>query len=764
MKKALFFLIAIALFLNPAAAEVWNYTIPINLIYYTEVDPGSKLTVTSYNITTAAHTSESSNIYKNSPNGIVNFNLTFDSLVTTQTGDSGEALFLLGDNTNNQAWTSWGTYNGVGIWIDASSGAFEDARIVKYVAGAQTRGAGITGVNVGTRAYYTFSRNDTYVKLSIFSDAARTTHLAGSPQTMAITNSPWFDINFANNMVTYAGSRQYDIMNITFDQDYRQKNVSWNNNYTNTDTLNFSIPSIQTGRIVNFSFNNVSEITAWTWYVNGINQSNNNFYLNYNVGPAGNYTIIATAPAANTSKTWNIQVLNFSLEHLTPANGSTAASPVTMTWREWPTTAPHTYQISSDYQFINIVLSGTANNVNELYTITPSLDPGFYYWHVKNTTGNYSNYYTFTVSAPAATPGRFNITAFDEQTGARVSSFSAQIYNQTTILNKSTTTGWVNYSESEVGSGQYLIRIIPNNSYASRSVLATSPTNVSVWLPATSNTIDTIAFYLLDYTNNFPWDTSYLSLTKNNTVMHSAYFDADAKVAAYLIRGESYGITITNGNSIHSWGNYISTASGNVEVVIMNIGVNSTLRNPFVYNVTWNSNDIILQWSDSFGVMTSLNYSIYKGSSRTLVHQLITSVNHGSSDYIVTNTSDVYYVSVSALTTNGYRNQSYVIDYRSGQSATAGESPELYNWSYGSVTIPEWVKNAFAVLALMILAGSFGAMHRGEGAIITGVMSLIFWKWSWLSATGAGVGFLGALVLFAVLYHLDTKRKGGGYF
>jgi hypothetical protein len=245
--------------------------------------------------------------------------------------------------------------------------------------------------------------------------------------------------------------------------------------------------------------------------------------------------------------------------------------------------------------------------------------------------------------------------------------------------------------------------------------------------------------------------------------MHSSYFDADAKAAVNLIRGESYGISIRHGSNIQNWGNYISVGSGNVEIVIMNLGVNTSLRNPLVYNVTWDTSKIRLEWADAYSVLSNMNYTIYQGSSKTQVHQLITSVSHGASEYLLTNTSDIYYVSVSALTTNGYRNQTYVIDYRAGQTNTATESPDLYTWEYGSVLIPSWVKNAFAVIALAILAGTFGALHRGEGAIITAIMSLVFWKWTWLSASAAGAGFLGALLVFAILYHMDTKRKGGGY-
>jgi len=464
-----------------------------------------------------------------------------------------------------------------------------------------------------------------------------------------------------------------------------------------------------------------------------------------------------------------VTVINYSIQALTPINGSSSVSvPTTFTWREWPTNPPYTLYISTDYQYINIIstsIISTGTNENFTTTISGLSDNVKYWWKVKNNSGYYTNSMELTTAYTTPTPGRLNITVFDEQNwNNRIMTFSAQVYNSTSVLNKTTTTGWVNFSSQEISSGSYLVRIVPNSSYASRSVLATSPGNVSVWIPSSGNTIDTIAFYLLDYTNKFPWDVSYLVMSKNNTVMHSSYFDSDAKIAIYLIRGDSYTISIYNGNNIQQWGNYISTASGNVEVVIMNIGVNSTKLQPFVYNITWSSNEITAQWNDAGSIMTSINFTIYKGISKSFVHQLITSVKYGSSSYIVTNTSDIYYAYVSANTTSGWMNQTQIIDYRSGNIPTEAESAKLHTWNYGSVTIPKWIQNIFALIALMLLAGSFGALHRGEGAIFTAFMSLFFWKVEWLDIGGASVGFLGGLALFAVLYHMEGKRRGTGYY
>ena len=464
-----------------------------------------------------------------------------------------------------------------------------------------------------------------------------------------------------------------------------------------------------------------------------------------------------------------INVSNSTITALTPANSSSSVSvPVTFTWKEWPKDLPHTIYIATDSQFLNIVYTATVTpGINDMFTTSVSgLSEGVqYWWKVKNNSGSYTNTMTFTTGYMPPTPGRFNITVFDERNWTTcISTFSAQIYNTTTMINKNTTTGWINLSSAEIGSGQYFIQIIPNSSYASRSILATSPGNVSIWIPATTNTIDTINFYLLDYTNRFPWDISYLVMTKNNSVMHSSYFDADAKVGIYLIRGDSYTISVYNGDQMQQWGNYISTASGNVEVVIINVGANTTALNPFVYNLTWSNSDITMGWNDEGSVMSSINYSIYKGVGKSLVHSLVTSVSYGSSSYTVTNTSDIYYVYVSASTTSGWKNQTQVIDYRSGMSASEAESPKLYTWSYGSATVPHWIMNIFAIVALMILAGSFGALHRGEGAIFTGFMALLFWKLTWLDLGGVAVGFLGGLVLFAVLYAMEGKRRGTGFY
>jgi len=550
--------------------------------------------------------------------------------------------------------------------------------------------------------------------------------------------------------VYYAFVYHYDINQTS--TSYETEATSYTNNYTNNVSLNFTVLK---NTVVNFSYRG----SVNSWFVNGVNQSNNFSYFNYSFTTATSTNITANTTYGNIS--WTVLSVIYPLELQTPANGSSTYSPVTFTWREWITSLPHTFYLYGDSEYLNLISSSMiVSGVNETFTTSVSgLTSGVtYWWRVKNSTGVYSSTFNFTVIPQVETPGQFNISVFEEQNWTtRIPSFMVQLYNATAVINKNTSTGWANFSSDEVSSGEYLIRIVPNSSYSTRSVLSTSPANVSMWIPRTTSTIDVIAFYLLDYTNKYSWDTTTLAITKNGSTMHKAYFDADAKVSVNIIRDDSYGVTITNGMNIHNWGNYISTSSGNVEVVVLDIGVNTTLRNPLVFNVTKDGNEITLRWQDSGSYMLSINYTVMKSKSKVTVHNIITSLKVGASTYIVTNTSDIYYVTVSALTSTGYRNQSYVFDYRS-QSDAEGEI--LHTWTYGSASIPSWVKNIVAIILLAMMAGTAGAMHRGEGGIITAICALVFWKWGWIYGSTALGGFLGGLLLFAVLYHLDSKRKG----
>ncbi|MBZ0176643.1 MAG: DUF2341 domain-containing protein [Candidatus Methanoperedens sp.] len=516
-----------------------------------------------------------------------------------------------------------------------------------------------------------------------------------------------------------------------------------------TQNTNLSVSQLQ-GRYTRFYYNG----TTPTWTIDGVNQTGSYGVGYIDVQAAGTKIITAN------STSWTYTAVTYTLELTSPANGTTAGTTTpTLSAREWPSQPPYTYEVSTDNQFINIIVTGSGTATDETISSGAiSLNPSTkYYWRFKNGTGHYSTYFEYTTASPTIIPGQLNITVFDEQNwNSRIMTFSAQIYNSTYTTNRSTTTGWVNFSSSEVASGEYLVRIVPNTSFASRSTLVTSPTNVTMYIPSTANTINTVAFYLLDYTGFFPWQDSVFTISKNNSVMHSSYFDADAKVAAYLIQGDSYKLTVTHGSRIQEWGNYIPISSGNVEVTLIDIGVNTTEYVPFNYNITNGANNITLRWSDS-GTLNSFNFSIYKGSAKTLVHQLTTSVSHGMSEYIVTNTSDIYYVYFTANTTTGTYPYSYTVDYRAGTRRS--DDGIGYIWNYGSFTAPEWIYTAFSMLILILMGAGFGAIHSPFGSVVTGIFAVIFAERGWMTQTTAGIGFFGGLVVFLVLYYMQDKEK-----
>lgn len=537
--------------------------------------------------------------------------------------------------------------------------------------------------------------------------------------------------------------------------------TSWNNSYTNNSNLTFS--KLYSSNPINFSI--VCNVYKFNWTVDNVDQANNATYFSWtHPVTTGSYLVNATVNDSinNQTVSWNVTIVSYTLEALIPTNGSTSVSvPVAFTWREWPVDTPHILYVSSDEQFINTVSTTTVTTgTNENFTASVSgLSDGVqYWWKVKNNSGYYTNVMNFTAGYTPPTPGRLNITAKDEQTETVISTFNATLYNSTTVLSKLSSSGWANFSDAEVTSSEYLVRITAAN-YAPRNVLVDSPANLTVYLPATTNTINTIAFYLIDTTGRFPWSSSKMYIEKNSSTMVSSYFDADAKATAYLIQGDSYKVSIRYGSNTQEWGNYIPVSSGNVEIMLTEIGINSTEVKPFIYNITYDSSAATLKWNADGGSLNSLNYTIYKGSSKALVHQLITSVQYGQSTYMITNTSDVYYIYFSANTTQGIRNQTFAFDLRGG-STISGEGKIRDTMGLGSFTVPDWVLTVLAIIALVMLAAGFGAIYAELGAVITLVMTLALMNWNILRGIGAGIGFFAGMTVVTVMYYMRARDTG----
>lgn len=444
--------------------------------------------------------------------------------------------------------------------------------------------------------------------------------------------------------------------------------------------------------------------------------------------------------------------------------GGTAVTPaMVFSWNETLLNTPYNYQLARDIAFISTFFSGSVGGV-PFYT-TSSVGLSYnqtYYWHIHNSTSTYatSRLWRFkTPSAPVTVPGSLNVSVLDELTFEPISNFTASVYADGFFISRNTTTGVVNFTSSEIASGEFTLVITPNSSYAERALVVTSPGSYIAYLPPTTRTIDFVSFYLLDYTGRFPYLESILTVTKGVNTTHSQYFDSDAKVAVNLIRGEQYTITVTDPvtNSIQQWGNYFSVGTGSVQVVIMNIGVNSSILQPYVQQINASSSSIDVSWSDRGNVLNWVNVSVYKDNASTMVYSLNTTIGTGTASYMITDLNATYFTVVNASTTLGYRTDSNIFDIRKAVGA-------ITNWVFGSFVMPDWVKNAFAIIIMFMLAGSFGAMHRGEGAVVTGIFGMFLWWYNILNLNGAILALFGALVFYSVLYHLETKRRQGGYY
>jgi hypothetical protein len=185
---------------------------------FTEVDPGSTITVTASKVNVVAETNGASRVYKTLSRTLTDFSFNFELYFTAFTGDSsGEsdaAVVLLGDSTDQIAWSTWGSNNGVGAFLQTNSSNIPKISTVKYVSGSGTRGTNIT-LALATQYYCTLSRSSTILTVSVFSDAARTTHISGSPQTQTVVTTAWDKLHVCNNSITYLYTHTYYIQNLT---------------------------------------------------------------------------------------------------------------------------------------------------------------------------------------------------------------------------------------------------------------------------------------------------------------------------------------------------------------------------------------------------------------------------------------------------------------------------------------------------------------------------------------------------------------------
>lgn len=171
---------------------------------YTKVDPNSHYTITSNKIDVVGVTNEVAYVYKNIQS-TSDFIYNLEYYRATGVSPYGvQAPIILGDGFGRLTGAAWGTKNGVGILSNSNPHTFY---ISKWVSGTITSGTSIA-YSENTPYYITLKRAGTTLTLSVYSNAARTTHITGSPQTLTVASTAFNYLNFAVN-ADYNYARSY---------------------------------------------------------------------------------------------------------------------------------------------------------------------------------------------------------------------------------------------------------------------------------------------------------------------------------------------------------------------------------------------------------------------------------------------------------------------------------------------------------------------------------------------------------------------------
>ncbi len=472
---------------------------------------------------------------------------------------------------------------------------------------------------------------------------------------------------------------------------------------------------------------------------------------------------------------------------VTPLNNSESVtySPTTFLWYSTPVSIPNTIQVSTDSQFINIITTTTSTSTTGWYITTINLNPDTdYYWRTKNTTGSYSSWFNFSTIITAISPGQFNISVYDEANlSKQIINYTLQLYNSTSSITKTSnsSTGWTNFSGAEVLSGEYLLVATPLgtfNNYYPRMVLSTSPANVTMYVPNSTspNIIDLVSFSLLDVTGMFPFQTSTITLSKGGLTQDKSYFSGDGTHPVYLLQGTNYQIVIQYGDNIQTFDNYVPIASGTSQITINDFSVNTTSLDPFQFNISTSPTAVTLNWNDVGGVLSSLNFTVRNLTSGAQICGLVTSVGHGQSVCGINNQSAFQTIFSAKLTDGTFMNQTMYIDFTTGvRKSTTGTSPIDgspmgigFKFDYGTFTMPDYVYTWISLILFVLLMGTFGAQFSGFGAIIAGAEMLFFEYVGWFNPLGdtdpsnvITMGLTGVLTIFAVLYFMQHRERGG---
>ncbi len=188
-------------FSNQTTTNISNFNI------YNKTDPNAVLTVTANNISVVGETNGASRmtvITNSTGNYSINFTYGITSL------DASTHMIATMSDIDGAYRVS--PFNGLGA-------AISDSNIIyarKVVNGVTTGNSVGINLAVNTKYFGTIVRDGTNLILSVFSDAARSSHIAGSPKTLTgVTTTRFKNFSAINNHLDGTGLKTYYIADVS---------------------------------------------------------------------------------------------------------------------------------------------------------------------------------------------------------------------------------------------------------------------------------------------------------------------------------------------------------------------------------------------------------------------------------------------------------------------------------------------------------------------------------------------------------------------
>lgn len=542
---------------------------------------------------------------------------------------------------------------------------------------------------------------------------------------------------------------------------------SYGNNYTNDNTLNFSIVG---STYINFNFTNTSRYERSSWFFNGVNQSNgfNNITLYVNSTGVNNITAYAFNGTNTSSVTWFV-TLPFTL--LAPANGSTINesyppldTPVNFSWN------------SVGYPYYELVISRTSSFsliVSDTYTTETSknvsLSTGQYWWKVRNynpTTeswGEYSPTFNFNISLSSTASGLgIDGVIYELINGVYTPIPEATVYAYNNTHSYSMTTG---------SNGYYLFSGLANgtyNIYASKQGYETTAVfPVTVNGSVTTNDI-LMKIYISPYVPNFVFekfivrdlfDRSYVGVTatvyKGDSPISSftGTTDSTGSVVFQLIKDQRYRVTFSGGGISGTITVYVYAKEESFFVRVLTGfptgGDRYTDISTNLTAVTINSTHSYLQliYNDTRASTTALNF--YATNLSTNVTCTNTSVSNVVTLACTVVASGTYQFGFNATSSiYGFFQEDKIINFDVGKpSAPAVDTTvnsDLLQWA--------------SIILIVITAALFSVRTVKYGAVIVPLEALALWAFGWFEPIANNIAgsflLLSCAVVLGVMIYL----------